>query len=80
MWQTPRGTFKRFYKGFEIINCKLLDISDEKAVANYGEYILLYDEEKYKKFENVAIIDNNSTCREKHFYTYICEVIDKLKK
>ena len=77
MWQTPRGDYKRAYKGFELIKCKLLDISDEMSVQNYCDYIFHHDETEYKKFENVAIIDNNSCYREKHFYTYVCEKIDE---
>lgn len=80
MWLTPKKEFKLNYKGFELINCESLDISNYNDVKNYKKYICKYEKEKFKVVENVGIIDNNSKYRTKLFYEYVCEIINDIIK
>ncbi|WP_037353038.1 hypothetical protein [Selenomonas sp. FC4001] len=77
MWLTPRKSYKDCYNSFKLLKCKLLDISDREAVNNFEDYIFRYNEETYKKIENIAIIDNNSKYRDKDFYEYVYDFIKK---
>lgn len=78
MWMTPKKQFRWCYKGFELIRCDSLDISDYNEVKNYKKYICKYTKERFKEVENVGIIDNNSKYREKYFYEYVCEIISDI--
>lgn len=80
MWLTPRKTYKDCYNSFKLLECKLLDISDREAVNNYEEYVFKYNEEQYKKIENIAIIDNYSKYRDKDFFEYVYDVVKDWEK
>lgn len=79
MFLDKNNDFYRWYKVFNVMNCELLDISNDEQVNEFEKFIFKYNPKTYNYIKNAAIISDSSISNDKLFYECIYEFLDSCR-
>lgn len=77
MWETPSKQWKIYYEGFDLVGCKLLDISERERVKCFEKYVCHYHDDRFRQIIKAGIISEDSHCRDKVFYENVYDAINE---
>lgn len=80
MFLNNDGAYRQYYREYERMGCRLLNISDGAQVSLVKKYIFSYDEKIYSNYIEAAVKSKGSIGDGKTFYQCVYEYIEKWRQ